>query len=364
MPLVLYRKYRPETFSSFVGQEHTIRTVTNALAGNIVSHAYLFAGPRGTGKTSLARLLARAVNCEGREAFEACGKCLSCKEISDGYSMDIIEIDAASHRGIDDIRELREGIRFSPSRLKFKVFIIDECHQLSKDASNALLKTLEEPPKHAIFILATTEPQKMLPTIISRCQRFDFQLFKIHEIVGKLKRICETEKIETEEGALEIIAASARGSIRDAESLLDQIITFVGQDKKIEINEVKQVLGIVETELLSQFADMLFQKKQKQAIDFLHAIQERGVGLDDFAKAFINYLRQALILKIGGKKELLSFRMTESETESLQNQIKEVEQKRILAIIEIFLKALNQEKYSSIPGLAFEMAVLNACASN
>ena len=364
MPLVLYRKYRPKTFSNFVGQEHTIRTVTNALAGNIVSHAYLFAGPRGTGKTSLARLLAKAVNCENRETFEACGKCFSCKEISSGSSMDIIEIDAASQGGIDDIRELRDGIRFSPNRLKFKVFIIDECHQLSKEASNALLKTLEEPPKHAIFILATTEPQKMLPTIISRCQRFDFRLLKIHEIAGKLERICEMEKIDTEKGAMDMIATSARGSIRDAESLLDQIITFVGQDKKIEINEVKEVLGIVETELIFQFADLLFQKKQKQAIDFLHTIQERGVGLDDFAIAVINYLRQALVLKMGGRKELLSFRMTESETESLQNQIKEVEQKRILTIIEIFLKALMQERYSSIPGLALEMAVLNACASN
>jgi DNA polymerase-3 subunit gamma/tau len=223
---------------------------------------------------------------------------------------------------------------------------------------------LEEPPKHAIFILATTEVQKMLPTIISRCQRFDFRLLKVHEIAGKLKKICKKESIEAEKGTMDMIAVAARGSIRDAEGLLDQEVTFAGQDKKIEIVEVKEVLGIIETKLISQFADLIFQKRQKEAIDFLHIIQEKGVGLEEFAETFINYLRQALILKIGGEKQLLSFRITDSEIKSLQSRVQEITKERILKIIELFLKAANQEKYSPISGLSFEMAILSACEND
>jgi len=200
--LVLYRKYRPQTFGEVIGQEHIVQTLTNSIKGNNISHAYLFSGPRGSGKTTIARLFAKAINCQDRisntqhptSSYEPCNKCSSCLEIMAGKSIDLIEIDAASHRGIDDVRELREGIKFAPVKSKYKIFIIDECHQLSKDAANALLKTLEEPPAHAIFLLATTESHKMIPTILSRCQKFDFRRLKVSEIIKKLEFISKKEK--------------------------------------------------------------------------------------------------------------------------------------------------------------------------
>ena len=226
--LVLYRKYRPQTFAEIIGQEHVVQTLTNAISSGMISHAYLFAGPRGSGKTTIARLLAKAVNCENRKGFEPCNQCSSCLEISAGRALDLIEIDAASHRGIDEMRELRDGIRFIPTKSKYKVFIIDECHQLTKEAANALLKTLEEPPGHAIFILATTEIHKMIPTIISRCQRFDFRKLTLPEIIKRLEIVSGKEKARIEKPALELIAINSGGSIRDAESLLDQVLTFSG----------------------------------------------------------------------------------------------------------------------------------------
>jgi len=238
MAWVLYRKYRPQKFSEFVGQEHIVKTLTNAISSGLISHAYLFYGPRGSGKTTIARLFAKAVNCQNRKGgdFEPCNQCFSCKEISEGRAVDLIEIDAASHRGIDEIRDLREGIKFAPTRLKYKVFIIDEAHQLTKEAANALLKTLEEPPSHAIFILATTEIHKMIPTIISRCQRFDFRKLTVPEILKKLEIICQKEKIKIEKVALELIAQNAQGSMRDAESLLDQVSTSFDK-KEIKLEE-------------------------------------------------------------------------------------------------------------------------------
>ncbi|MFH1714260.1 MAG: DNA polymerase III subunit gamma/tau, partial [Candidatus Nealsonbacteria bacterium] len=250
MTLVLYRKYRPKTFSEIVGQEHVVQTLTNALSLGLISHAYLFSGPRGSGKTTIARLLAKSLNCQNRKegSFEPCNKCDSCLEIMENRSMDLIEIDAASHRGIDEMKELIEGIKFSPSKSKYKVFIIDESHQLTKEAANALLKTLEEPPSHAVFILATTEIHKMIPTIISRCQRFDFRKLTLSEIVRRLEYVAKKEKTKIEKPALELIALNSGGAVRDAEGLLDQVLTFRGilkENETIKADDIKDLLGMV-----------------------------------------------------------------------------------------------------------------------
>jgi len=204
--LVLYRKYRPQRFDEVIGQEHVVQTLSNSIKGGNIGHAYLFSGPRGSGKTTIARIFAKAVNCEDKSSFEPCNKCGSCLEIMQGNSIDLIEIDAASHTGVDDVRQLIEGIKFSPVKSKYKIFIIDECHQLSKSASNALLKTLEEPPAHAIFILATTESHKMLATILSRCQKFDFKRLQMSEIIKKLQAISKKENVKFEDSALSLIA--------------------------------------------------------------------------------------------------------------------------------------------------------------
>jgi len=364
MSLVLYRKYRPQNFSEFIGQEHIVKTLTNATSLGMISHAYLFSGPRGSGKTTLARLLAKSINCQNRKKgdFEPCNKCTSCLEIMEGNAMDLIEIDAASHRGIDEIRELRDGIRFVPTKSKYKVFIIDESHQLTKEAANALLKTLEEPPSHAIFVLATTEVHKMIPTIVSRCQRFDFRKLTLPEILKKLTIICEKEKIKIERPALELIAINSEGSIRDAESLLDQVFTLYGtREKEIKIEDIKDLLGLVEIELVSKFTDFLYQKKSSEAINFLNEITERGSDLEEFAKALINYLRQALILKIMGVEgNPMIAGLTNEELQKLKEQSMSFKEEELRKLLNLFLDAENKMKYSPIPQLPLELAIIES----
>jgi len=363
MSLVLYRKYRPQKFSEFIGQEHIVKTLTNAISSEMISHAYLFAGPKGSGKTTIARIFAKAVNCQNRKKgeFEPCNKCSSCLEIMEGRSMDLMEIDAASHRGIDDARELIDGIRFMPTKSKYKVFIIDESHQLTREAANALLKTLEEPPNHAIFILATTEIHKMIPTIISRCQRFDFRRLTLPEIMKKLERITEKEEVRIEKPALEQIALNSEGSFRDAESLLDQVFTLYG-GKEIKAEDIKDLLGLVETELVSKFTEFLGQKNPSGAINFLNEIVEKGMNLEEFAKTLINYLRKALILKIMGidGNPIISGLTTE-ELQKLNEQAENFKEEELKKILNLFLDAENKMKYSSIPQLPLELAIVESC---
>jgi DNA polymerase-3 subunit gamma/tau len=389
MSLVLYRKYRPKTFSEVIGQEHVVKTLTNGILSGIISHAYLFYGPRGSGKTTIARLLAKALNCEVRSKnyeemkkssnlqpstfnlqpslYEPCNKCPSCLEINEGRALDLIEIDAASHRGIDEIRELRDGIKFFPTKSKYKVFIIDEAHQLTKEAANALLKTLEEPPDYAIFILATTEIHKMIPTIVSRCQRFDFRRLTVPEIVKKLEFICQNEKIEIEKPALELIALNASGSFRDAESLLDQALTFsgtLGKERKISTDDIKNLLGLVEINLIQNFVDLIFQKNTSGAINFLNEKIDQGLDLQEFVRALINYLRQAMILKtvgVGDSQNPIITGLTKEEFQKLQSQTEKFSEGEILKILNLFLDAEQKMKYSPILQLPLELAIVESC---
>ena len=362
MSLVLYRKYRPQNFSEIIGQEHIVQTLTNAISLEMISHAYLFAGPRGSGKTTIARLLAKAVNCQNLKGSEPCNKCPSCLEIMQGKALDLVEIDAASHRGIDEIRELREGIRFFPVKLKYKVFIIDESHQLTKEAANALLKTLEEPPAHAIFILATTEIHKMIPTIISRCQRFDFRRLTLPEIIKRLEIVSKKEGVKIENSAIEFIALNSGGSFRDAESLLDQIITFSGEKGEIKKEDIKDLLGIVETPLIIQFVDLLFKKEAPKAIYFLNETFDKGLDPQEFAKVLINYLRQVLITKINPElQNPIISGLTKEEYQKVREQTGMITEKDIQNSLNLFLEAENKMKYSSIPQLSLELATIEYC---
>ncbi len=365
MNLVLYRKYRPKTFAEIVGQEYIVKILTNAISSGMISHAYLFAGPRGTGKTTLGRLLAKALNCQNRKEgeYEPCNKCESCQEINKGNSIDLIEIDAASNRGIDEMRNLKEGIRFVPTKSKYKVFIIDECHMLTKEANNALLKTLEEPPAHAIFVLATTEIHKMIPTIISRCQTFDFRKLKIPEIIQRLEKILKKEKIEYEEPALFLIAREATGSIRDAESLLDKIISFSGKGKSIKKEVVGELLGNIETELIIQFMEYLSEKDVKKTVSFLNKSIDKGINLQQFIKALNNYLREILLLKIDSQfEDSLISSLTSEEKEKIKGFAKKLSSEEIHEILEKFMEAENKMKYSSIVQLPLELSIVEICS--
>ncbi len=362
--LALYRKYRPQKFSEVVGQEYTVQALKNAVASNTVSHAYLFAGPRGTGKTSLARLLAKAVNCKKRRIGEGepCNECSSCREITAGRSLDLIEIDAASNRGINEIRELKDGIGFLPVKSKYKVFIIDEAHQLTKEAANALLKTLEEPPEHAIFILATTEPQKMISTIISRCQKFDFRRLKIPEIVKTLEMILKSEKIEFEESGLTLIAREAQGSLRDAEGMLDQVISFVGQGVKIKKESVAKVLGTVSDEIILQFLQYLEKKDAKSAIAFFDGAVEKGTDPQQFLKNLLNFLREILLLKINSSlNDSLILSLAQEERQQIKKFSTNFSREDLEKALNFFMRAEDKIKYSSLPQLPIELAILEVC---
>jgi len=334
--LVLYRKYRPQNWDEVIGQEHVVRTLTNALKLGRVAHAYLFSGPRGTGKTTIARLLAKSVGCA---------------------DLDLIEIDAASNRGIDEIRELRDGIKFAPTVGKYKVFIIDEAHQLTNPAFNALLKTLEEPPSHAIFILATTEVHKMPETILSRVQQFAFRRLTVAEIIRKLQKIVEAEKIKIDDNALRLIATFAGGSYRDAESMLEQL--RVWSDKIIAKQDIEELLGAVDFEKVKLMTDCLSAASAKEAIDYVGSLTEAGTDLEAFAKAFINHLRKIMLVKVDSSlSALMAQELTSEQMEIVKKQAEVFSLDAVAQAIRIFTIAQNDIKRSPIPSLPIELAVV------
>jgi len=340
--LVLYRKYRPRNWDEVIGQEHVVRTLTNALKLNRVSHAYLFSGPRGTGKTTIARLLAKSVGCA---------------------DLDLIEIDAASNRGIDEIRQLRDGIKFAPTAGEYKVFIIDEVHQLTKEAFNALLKTLEEPPAHAIFILATTEAHKVPETILSRVQQFAFRRLRVAEIIKKLQKIVEAEKIKIDEDAVRLIAAYAGGSYRDAESMLEQL--RVWNDKIIAKEDIEELLGAVDFEKVKAMTDYLNNAGAKEAIDYVGVLTEGGTDLEMFAKALVNHLRKIMLIKVDSSlANLMAQELTLEQVEIVKKQADIFSLDNVARAIRIFMVAQNDIKRSPIPSLPIELAVVEITNQN
>lgn len=342
MHITLYRKYRPKDFSEIAGEGDIVRTLKNSLDNDRISHAYLFSGPRGVGKTTSARLIAKGVNClKNGISSTPCNECENCREIDNGNFIDLIEIDAASNRGIDEIRELKDKINYQPSKGRKKIYIIDEVHMLTKEAFNALLKTLEEPPEHVIFILATTEPDKILPTIISRCQRYDFQPLTYGEVKEKLSEICRGENVEIDEGSLGLIYESSGGSMRDAISILERvIITYLGE--KIDEDKCSKVIGVTSKSLLKEFLDIIRGGRVSEGAVFLDKLWLESLDIEKFFKDFGKYIKN---LVLEGKLEAEEGLGIIGNIFDSLNKFKSEEDKRLLGyvVLNSLIKKTKQE---------------------
>ena len=342
---VFYRKWRPQLLAEVVGQEHVTRTLLNALANERVSHAYLFCGPRGTGKTSTARGLAKAVNCLENGKGEPCNTCDMCQAITEGRALDVIEVDAASNRGIDEIRNLREKVNYAPNQARRKVYIIDEVHMLTKEASNALLKTLEEPPSHVIFILATTEAHKLLPTILSRCQRFDFHRLSQADMLPRLSHICENEGITIGPEALRLISRAATGSLRDAENLLQQMMTYYGNE--ISLQQAQTLLGISGDQRAGELVKDIVNKDIAAGVATINNVNNDGLDLRQFNRDVVEYLRVLLLVKTGSSE---SIELTAEDIKELKELATRAPLAQILKAIKHFGQLdLGLDNYSTLP---------------
>ena len=366
MAQALYRKWRSQTFEEVVGQEHVTNTLLNALREERVAHAYLFAGPRGTGKTSTARILAKALNCTDEDA-RPCNRCTHCTAINEGRLLDLIEIDAASNNSVDDIRELREKVGFQPSEARYKVYIIDEVHMLSSSAFNALLKTLEEPPPYARFVLATTEPHRIPATVLSRCQRFDFRRIPVAEIADHLSHIAAHEGCNVDDAALLAIARSAQGCMRDAVSLLDQMTSYGGgqnddEEAVITLEQVQQVLGTAASATVTEFVDALASEDIAAGLQLIHQLLLQGASLHEFAGQVVDHLRALMHVQMVGGGALLEDRPPEA-LQTLQQQAKRIPGSQTLRAIKRFSQAMTELKGEYQPQLPLELALVELLQS-
>lgn len=351
----LYRKWRPIVFGDVVGQSHITMTLKNQIKNDSVAHAYLFCGTRGTGKTSTAKIFARAINCLAPKDFNPCNECEICQGILNESIMDVIEIDAASNNGVDNIRELRENVKYPPSKAKFKVYIIDEVHMLSQGAFNALLKTLEEPPSYVLFVLATTEPQKIPATILSRCQRFDFKRVTADDIFSRLKYICSEMEIHTEDEALELIVRNSDGAVRDALSILDQCLSF--SEGELTYEKVIETLGLVTDEFLFKLTEAIYKEDSSKAMELIDELVGSGKDISQFIKSFVNHFRNLMMTKMTKSLEAV-IDISEENIERLKEQGKEFELNTIIRVINILSQTEAEVRWSSQPRILLELAVV------